>query len=357
MNIRLAIRSYEAWLRHCTAVVEHQLIDKHAAMRKHPFAFLRGTAYRWLQLFPDECPDLRSAPRVLAIGDAHAGNYATWRDSEGRLAWGVDDFDESSPLPYTNDLVRLAASAKILVDTANLRLPLRDLCETILDGYAKTLDHGGRPFVLAEREQHLKVLGIREIKPPKGFWEELSRLPKATDVPKSAQQELRNSLPAGVKIRFVRRTAGIGSLGQGRFVALAQWEGGWIAREAKATVPPVAWWLTGRMGHEQPYYERAIQRAIRAHDPYQRCVRGWIIRRLSPDANPIDLAGLPRHRDEDLLLHAMGAETANVHLGSASRVRAIRKDLARRKPGWLHAAAKRMAKVVHREWKEYRKKD
>jgi uncharacterized protein (DUF2252 family) len=34
-------------------------------------------------------------------------------DIEGRLCWGVDDFDESYPLPYTKDLVRLATSAKI----------------------------------------------------------------------------------------------------------------------------------------------------------------------------------------------------------------------------------------------------
>jgi len=35
--------------------------------------------------------------------------------TEGRLSWGVDDFDESYPLPYTNDLVRLAASVRIVI--------------------------------------------------------------------------------------------------------------------------------------------------------------------------------------------------------------------------------------------------
>jgi uncharacterized protein (DUF2252 family) len=34
-------------------------------------------------------------------------SFGTWRDLEGRLCWGVDDFDESYWLPYTNDLVRL----------------------------------------------------------------------------------------------------------------------------------------------------------------------------------------------------------------------------------------------------------
>ena len=49
----------------------------------------------------------------LAIGDLHVENFGTWRDKEGRLIWGVDDFDEAYSLPYTHDLVRLAASAEI----------------------------------------------------------------------------------------------------------------------------------------------------------------------------------------------------------------------------------------------------
>src|ERR1039458_5738131 len=38
---------------------------------------------------------LRDAPKVLAVGDLHVGSFGTWRDTEGRLSWGVDDFDES----------------------------------------------------------------------------------------------------------------------------------------------------------------------------------------------------------------------------------------------------------------------
>ena len=56
---------------------------------------------------------MREAPRVLSVGDAHVNSYGTWRDAEGRLCWGIDDFDEAWPLPYTNDLVRLATSVKL----------------------------------------------------------------------------------------------------------------------------------------------------------------------------------------------------------------------------------------------------
>ena len=52
-------------------------------------------------------------PKVLAVGDLHIENFGTWRDSEGRLVWGVNDFDETWRLPYTQDLVRLTTSTLI----------------------------------------------------------------------------------------------------------------------------------------------------------------------------------------------------------------------------------------------------
>jgi len=55
----------------------------------------------------------------------HVNSFGTWRDAEGRLCWRVDDFDESYPLAYTNDLVRPAASMKIVIDAEGLSMMLR----------------------------------------------------------------------------------------------------------------------------------------------------------------------------------------------------------------------------------------
>ena len=77
-------------------------------MAQDALSFLCATFYRWAQLFPALCAKLARAPKVLGIGDLHVENYGTWRDAEGRLVWGINDFDEACPLPYTNDLVRLA---------------------------------------------------------------------------------------------------------------------------------------------------------------------------------------------------------------------------------------------------------
>lgn len=81
----------------------------------------------------------------------------------------------------------------------------------------------------------------------------------------------------------------------------------------------------------------------------------WLIRRLSPDSNPIDIQTLPKHSDEEILLTAMGSETANVHLGTKSQIEKILKDLKARRRGWLEEAAVRMAKVLEKDWKLYRK--
>ena len=76
-----------------------------------------------------------------------------------------------------------------------------------------------------------------------------------------------------------------------------------------------------------------------------RFQKRWIVRRLAPDCSRIELAAMPRERDEFRLLHAMGFETANVHLGSI-KARALIADLAKRPRGWLLRAARAMEKSV-----------
>src|SRR6202049_513849 len=164
MTINQATTSYETWMRRCTTVVDAHLRRKHRQMRDDLFCFLRGSFFRWIQLWPAVCRDLQKAPQVLAVGDLHVGSFGTWRDAEGRLCWGVDDFDESYPLPYTNDLIRLATSVKMLIDAEGLRIKLRRGCDVILEGYRQSLTDGGCPIVLAERDSNLERLGISELK-------------------------------------------------------------------------------------------------------------------------------------------------------------------------------------------------
>jgi hypothetical protein len=170
------------------------------------------------------------------------------------------------------------------------------------------------------------------------------------------KRALEKTLPeAGIEYKVVRRQAGLGSLGQQRFVAIAMWQGGFIAREAKMMVPSSCSWLHDKVKKGQPWYEKAISLAVRSPDPFQVIHGLWLIRRLSPDSNPIDIQTLSRHSDEEILLSAMGSETANIHLGTKRQTAAIMKDLKARKRGWLQDAAVRMAKLLEKDWKRYRK--
>jgi Uncharacterized protein conserved in bacteria (DUF2252) len=342
-------------MRSCATIINSDLRFKHEQMQQDPFLFLRGTYYRWAQLWPTLCKDLSHAPKVLAVGDLHVNSFGTWRDSEGRLCWGVDDFDESGPLSYTNDLVRLATSMKIMIDAGSLCIKLKEGCDAILDGYRQSLRAEGCPVVLAEHEQKLSKLGVENFKPPVDFWGKLNRLPaiKPSLIPDVKRAFAKTMPDPNLKYKVVRRKAGLGSLGQERFVAIADWCGGCIAREAKAVVPSASVWLEGKTGHGQAYYQRTIASAARSHDPFQQVIGRWLIRRLSPDSNPIDIQNLPKQRDEKMLLRAMGLEAGNIHVGTRRQVKNILKDLESKKANWLRRAAKRMAHAVEKDWKEY----
>ena len=356
MSIWEATKSYERWMRQRTTVVESDLRSKHEQMKKDALLFLRGTFYRWAQQFPEICPELAHAPQVLSSGDVHVGSFGTWRDEEGRLCWGIDDFDEAYPLPYTNDLVRLATSVKIAIDAGALKVKLKDGCDAITEGYGAALRQGGCPIVLAERERNLEQLGVASMKPADDFWEKLNDRPVVTaGFPQNARLAMEKTLPdARLKYKVVRRTAGLGSLGQQRFVAIVNWKGGFICREAKAMLPSACVWLEGRAGRRENYYQTIIESAIRSRDPYQKVIGPWLIRRLSPDSNPIEIADLPKEREEETLLYAMGSEVANIHLGSRHRIKTRVQDLNDRKGNWLRAAAKAMARTVEKDWEQYR---
>jgi hypothetical protein len=345
MDILEATRSYEQWMARHIAVVRRDLVHKHERMAESAFVFLRGTFYRWVQLWPAACRSLTDAPRVLAVGDLHLENFGTWRDCEGRLVWGVNDVDEACALPYTHDLVRLATSALLATRHGRLALSGRKISEAILDGYCASRDRGGCPLVLAERRRWLRQIALNTLRDPVTYWPKFDVLKKATaPIP---QTVLRSTLPEPrLPYRVVHRVAGVGSLGRPRFVALADWGGARIAREAKAWLPSAVVWATGRASAAAG--EALLRRAVRVPDPFFAITDRWIVRRLAPDCSRIELDDLPQRRDEEKLLRAMGWETANLHLGS--RRAGIGADLRARPRRWLEEAATRMADVVEKEW-------
>jgi Uncharacterized protein conserved in bacteria (DUF2252) len=356
MNIQQATQEYEAWLASHVRVLKADLAAKHKLMAHDPFSFLRATFYRWMQMFPQLCPELANAPTVLSVGDLHVENYGTWRDAEGRLVWGINDFDEAFPLPYTVDLVRLATSACLAIQLNHLSLDPALACAAILEGYTAGLDKGGKPFVLAERYRWLREAVTGRLRDPTRFWEKLVAVPLVKRVPADAMSLLKRAMPkADLAFRVSHRQAGLGSLGRDRFTAIAEWCGGKIAREVKVLLPSACVWAGAKPKAEAIYYQEILRCSVRVADPFLGVRNGWVLRRLAPYCSRIELFQLPRGHDEQKLLRAMGREVANVHVGTRRAVNPVRRDLHRRKTKWLRKATKIMVEATHKDWKEWQK--
>jgi len=322
-------------------------------MRSDPFRFFRATYYRWAQLWPETCPDLADAPRVLAVGDLHVENFGTWRDIEGRLVWGVNDFDEAHSLAYTNDLVRLAVSAHLAAEAGHLPIDRKDICDAILDGYQTSLRKGGKAFLLGENHIWLRNMSEGRLRDPVIFWKKMDDLPTLrTKLPLSALEAIEHSLPAhGLEYRIAHRIAGLGSLGHERYVAIANWCGNKIARQAKALAPSACHWVEDDKGSAEILYQTVLSHSIRCPDPFVQLRGHWIVRRLSPHCSRIELTQIKAEGVEMRLLRAMGWETANIHLGSQSAVKPILRHLQKQNGRWLHAASASMLKTAQEDWK------
>jgi Uncharacterized protein conserved in bacteria (DUF2252) len=356
MNIFHASQDFEAWLAKRLPIVRRDLALKHALMAEAAFPFFRATFYRWLQHWPELCFGEAKAPKVIAVGDLHIENFGTWRDEEGRLIWGVNDLDEAWPAAYTIDLVRNLTSAYLAISAEHLSLTRREAAEALEEGYRDAIQAGGKPFVLAEHHQWLRILATSKLRDPVRFWAKMEQNPPyPAKPPDDARRLIEDSLPRPrVGYQLKRRIAGLGSLGHPRILALSSWKGAYIAREAKG-IRTSAWaWHTG-ISSDQIYGPKLIERAIRVQDPCIRFHGHWLVRRLAPDCSRIELASLPAERDESRLLYDMGWETANMHFASSKAIPNIKHDLTKRRGRWLHKAAKAMFKATVDDWEQWRK--
>ena len=364
MNIQADTAAYETWLKTQGPVVLKDMEFKHSQMADSLFPFLRATFYRWCRLWPEVCPELITAPTLLAVGDLHVENFGTWRDAEGRLVWGLNDADEAQVMPYPLDLVRLTASALIALD--DHALSPGDIAGAILEGYEEGLTEGW-PFVLEENHGWLRELALGELRDPRRFWEKLTATRKSDPPDPDPGPEIRAllnaHLPAGAELRRIApRVAGLGSLGRRRFVAVATVGGAAVAREVKALYPSAWSWTQGTAATPIRCGD-LVAAAVRCPDPFLAYplspdrLSGWVVRRLAPHCTRVELATLPHRRDDRQMLRAMGRETANIHLGSGPAPTAtVRADLRHRPEHWLRDAAEAMAEATRADWKAWRER-
>ena len=357
VSIVTASAAYEQWLATQIPVIKADVKLKHAAMAEDPFSFMRATYYRWAQLWPVVCQQWAGGPRLPCVGDLHVENFGTWRDAEGRLVWGVNDFDECGTLPFANDAVRLATSALLAIRQDHLRLTPRKACDAIWQGYTKSLKTGGSAFVLEEEHAWLRKIALGVLRNPTAFWNKLAHWQTITSkTPAAVLKVLRTALPQGAtNLRIVHRQAGLGSLGRPRYTAICDLDGAKIAREAKAIVANGADWRTAAPAAQPEHMRKMIAHPLRGPDPFNYVNSHWIVRRLSPDCSRVELSQLPDSRDEEALLYSMGWETANIHLASSRTRKSLEKAVSKMSSKWLSKAAVAMTEATLADWKAWKK--
>jgi hypothetical protein len=337
--------AYDAWLTTQLhgSLVACDLADKHDKMAADPFQFLRATYWRWAELILEECPELASAPHVVSIGDIHVENFGTWRDLEGRVVWGVNDFDEAAEMPYVIDLVRLAVSA-VLAGVPGMTPAV--VCTNILKGYRRGLKKPTALVLDANRTWLRRKFVVNEAERA-DFWSKMTPEAEAEKIAKRAKKKgeevcerpkrapvnyraaLTHALPEpGIKLIYWFRTAGTGSLGRPRWVGRGDWRGSPMLREAKAIVPS-GWTLPPGRGHQPLWCEKISSGRYRAPDPWYDLRNTILVRRLSPNNRKLDLAEVEDTRElvNARVLRYMGRDLAAIHLGLEDHRRAIAKDL------------------------------
>ena len=365
-------RAFEKWMRTQTDVSGRLLKKKHSKMAAGAFPFLRATFYRWVEQWPAVCPRLarRSQDVLLAVGDLHVENFGVWRDSQGRLVWGVNDFDDACELPFTSDLVRLGASAMLAAEAAKLDVSTRRVCALLLEGYRTGLRSRGNPiFVSNPRHKALATLTRGTQEAPAKFWKEKLDPEdnpgiETRDLPKGLEHMFRASFRPAAALSFFeqRSPGGLGSLGRRRFTAVEERRKGTRdAREAKALVPSALYRWT-RQKHMPSQTATLLQHAVRVPDPHFQVHDKWLVRQLAPDIAKIEM---PRDASDKRLvlapdlLQLMGQETANIHLGSRDgEVLEKLVDDLDRDESWYRTATDRMTtctKEDHAAWAKHYK--
>lgn len=364
-------RAFEAWMRKRTDVSGKLLKNKHRKMGAGAFPFLRATFYRWVEQWPRVCPRLaeRDEDVLLAVGDLHVENFGVWRDSQNRLVWGINDFDDACELPLTSDLVRLAASVLLAADAAELEVSAERVCALLLKGYRAGLRAEGKPILLSDgRHPALLKLTRGTQEDPKTFWKKKldpNDNPKidAAELPKGLESMFRVSFRphADLAFREQKSPGGLGSLGRRRFTAVETPKNGLRdAREAKALVPSALYWWAGQ-NHMPSQTATLLQHAVRVPDPHFQVHDNWLIRQFAPDVAKIEMPENARDKRLALapdLLQLMGQETANIHLGSRSR-NVLEKLLngLDHDELWFPTATERMAACTRKDHTEWAKHD
>ena len=114
----------------------HLLPIRYHRMKASPFAFLRGSA---AVMAADLAATPASGLVVQAAGDCHCLNFGGFGTPERRLAFDINDFDETSVAPWEWDLKRLATSFVVATLGTLDKAARMELAQTVARAYRDTM--------------------------------------------------------------------------------------------------------------------------------------------------------------------------------------------------------------------------
>ena len=109
---------------------------RYARMKATPFTFLRGAA---AVMAADLGETPASGLMVQAAGDCHCLNFGGFATPERRLAFDINDFDETAVAPWEWDVKRLAASFVVATLDVQGKGARTELAEIVARSYRETM--------------------------------------------------------------------------------------------------------------------------------------------------------------------------------------------------------------------------
>jgi uncharacterized protein (DUF2252 family) len=127
---------------------------RYARMKATPFTFLRGAA---AVMAADLAATPASGLVVQAAGDCHCLNFGGFATPERRLAFDINDFDETAVAPWEWDLKRLATSFVVATLDVLTKEARTELAEIVARSYRATMSEVAAMPVLAAWYQALNI--------------------------------------------------------------------------------------------------------------------------------------------------------------------------------------------------------
>lgn len=112
---------------------------KYKNMSESPFAFYRATNYVF---YGDVATNkaLATDIKIPTLGDLHLENIGTYKTAQGKIAIGLNDFDDAITSPYTWELARCATSIRLAAKENGIgQKESKELVDGFIKDYLKDL--------------------------------------------------------------------------------------------------------------------------------------------------------------------------------------------------------------------------